>query len=148
MTNPGTMTWLQIASGIGKHSIMPSSKGGLLERDGKLMLTQLHEMKKKENEMAKDFDEMFDRLLRDFPNNLKPSDGAILLHYANVFEGQFGFLLKDKSPTTLEMEKEFASKIEENLLSSKVEPFNTSRASSSKSESKKGVVNATEPTPI
>jgi len=106
------------------------------------MLTQLHEMKKKENEMVKDFDEMFDRLLRDFPNKLKPSDGTILLHYINAFEGQFGFLLRDKSPTNLEMAKECASKIEENLLSSKAEPFNTSRASSSKSESKKGVVNA------
>jgi hypothetical protein len=80
------------------------------------MLTQLHEMKKKENEMVKDFDERFDRLLRDFPNKLKPSDGAILLHYTNAFEGQFGFVSRDKSPTTLEMEKEHASKIEEIVI--------------------------------
>jgi hypothetical protein len=40
-------------------------------KDGRLMLTQLHEMKKKENELVKYFDERFDRLLRDFPNNLR-----------------------------------------------------------------------------
>lgn len=51
------------------------------------------------------------------------------------------------NPLQLEMVKELASKIEENLLSSKVEPFNTSRPSSSKNKSKKGVVNATELAP-
>lgn len=68
--------------------------------DGRSMLPQLHEMKKKENELVKYFNERFDRLLRDFPHDLRPCDGAILLLYTNAFEGQFGFLLRDKPTTT------------------------------------------------
>jgi HSP90 family molecular chaperone len=73
-----------------------------VRKDARLMLTQLHEMKKKDSETIKDFDERFDKLLKDFPPNLKPNDDTILLHYTNAFEGKFGFLLRDKSPTTLE----------------------------------------------
>jgi hypothetical protein len=51
-----------------------------------MMLTQLHEMKKKDNKSLRDFDKRFDKLLKEFPNNLKPRDEAILLHYINAFE--------------------------------------------------------------
>jgi hypothetical protein len=41
----------------------------------------------------------------------------------NAFDGQFRFILKDKKPTTLAHAKEYSAKIEENLLDSKVDPF-------------------------
>ena len=75
------------------------------KRDGTMMLTQLHEMKKKDNESVRGFDEIFDKLVKEFPNNLKPGDDSILPHYTNAFDGKFGFMLRDKFPENLEREK-------------------------------------------
>jgi len=41
----------------------------------------------------------------------------------NAFEEQFHFILKDKKPTLLAQSKEYSADIEENLLDSRVEPF-------------------------
>jgi 6-pyruvoyl-tetrahydropterin synthase len=117
-----------------------------IKKYGRMILTQLHKMKKRDNGSASDFDERFDKLVKEFPNNLKPSDDTNILHYTNAFDGQIVFMIRGKSPTTLEIAKEIASKIEENLSSSKVVSFNTSRASTSKGESKKVVINTTHPT--
>jgi hypothetical protein len=46
----------------------------------------------------------------------------------NAFDGKFRFILKDKNPTTLAQAKEYSAEIEENLLDSKVEPFQYPRA--------------------
>jgi hypothetical protein len=115
-----------------------------INKDGKMMLTQLHGMKKIDNKSVRDFDEIFDKLVKEFPDYFGLRDDAILFHYTNAFDGQFGFMLRYKSPNTLEIAKKNVSNIEENVLSSKEKPFNTSRASTSKSESKKWVVNTTD----
>jgi hypothetical protein len=41
----------------------------------------------------------------------------------NAFEGQFRFILKDKKHTLLAQAKEYNIDIEENLLDSRMEPF-------------------------
>jgi hypothetical protein len=41
----------------------------------------------------------------------------------NASEGKFRFILKDKKPTLLALAKEYSFDIEENLLNSRVEPF-------------------------
>jgi hypothetical protein len=50
------------------------------------------------------------------------------LQYTNAFDGKFGFMLRDKFPKTLEEAQEWAGKIEENMLASKVEPFSAPHA--------------------
>jgi hypothetical protein len=41
----------------------------------------------------------------------------------NAFEGKFRYILKDKNMTSLAEDKEFGIDIEDNLLDSKIEPF-------------------------
>jgi hypothetical protein len=67
-------------------------------------------------------------LLQQIPDNISPKDDAILFLYVNAYLGQFGFMLKDKSPKDLGEAQEQVAKIEGNLLSSKVEPFHVPRA--------------------
>jgi len=35
------------------------------------------------------------------PVDVRPRDKAILIHYSNAFDGQFGFLLREKNPISL-----------------------------------------------
>jgi hypothetical protein len=56
----------------------------------------------------------------------------------NAFEGQFRYIIKDKKPTSLAEAKEFSINIEENLLDSKIEPFQYPR---NKTESRTEVPN-------
>jgi len=85
----------------------------------------------------KQFDQIFDALVKQIPNDLRPRDDAILLQYTNAFYGKFGFMLRDKFPENLEKEKEWPSNIEENMLASKVEPFHAPRE---KDEAKLSIV--------
>jgi hypothetical protein len=113
------------------------------KRDPRMLLLQLNEAKKKDNEIVKEFDARFEKLLQQIPDNLSPKDDVVVLLYTNAFEGQFGFMLKDKSPKTLGEAQEQATKIEGNLLSFKVEPFHAPRA---KVETKPRTLHNVEPT--
>jgi hypothetical protein len=112
------------------------------KRDPRMLLLQFNEIKKKENETVKEFDARFENLLQQIPDNISPKDDVVLLLYTNAFEGKFGFMLKDKSPKTLGEAQEQAAKIEENILSSKVEPFHAPRA---KAETKPRTLHNVEP---
>jgi hypothetical protein len=98
-----------------------------IRKDGRLLPTQFHEIKRKYNEYLKKFDQRFDKLVEQIPDDLKPRDGVILLQYTNAFDGQFGFMLIDKFLKNLKQAKEWVSKIEENMMTSKVEPFSAPR---------------------
>jgi len=87
-----------------------------------------------DNKIVKEFDTRFEKLLRQIPNNLIPKDDVVVILYNNSFEGQFGFMIKDRSPNTLGEAQEKATNIEENLLSFKVEPFHAPRANSKTKE--------------
>jgi hypothetical protein len=77
---------------------------------------------------VKEFDARFDNLLNQIPKDLCPPEAVILLLYLNSFEGQFGFILKEKMPENLAKAKEYTVQIEEHLISSKIEPFQFPRA--------------------
>ena len=59
-----------------------------IRKDGRLLLAELHEIKKKENETVR-FNLKFHKLIDKMPNEVKPKNGAVLLYYVNVFEGSF-----------------------------------------------------------
>jgi hypothetical protein len=60
--------------------------------------------------------------------DLRPPTTIVCVLYMNAFEGQFAFLIKDKAPDTLAKAKEYSTQIEENLISSRIEPFQFPRA--------------------
>jgi hypothetical protein len=117
----------------------------LRKADGGTLGTQFNQIKKKENEMVREFISIFDRLYSQIPTNYCPTTSSVRLLYMNAFEGQFRYILKDKNPTPLAEVKEFSIDIEENLLDSKIEPFQYPR---SKTESRTKVFNNNVPDPI
>jgi hypothetical protein len=103
---------------------------------------QFNQIKKKENETVKEFNTRFDRLYNQIPTEFCPTTSSVCLLYMNAFEGKFHFILKDKKPTSLAQAKEYSVDIEENLLDSRVEPFQYPRA---KAEAKTKVSNNSAP---
>jgi len=77
--------------------------------DPNMLLLQLSEMKKKENETVKEFDTRFERLLQQILDNIIPKKDALLFIYVNDYHGKFGFILKDRHPTSLEEVQEQAA---------------------------------------
>jgi len=65
--------------------------------------------------MFKNLIKIFDNLVKLIPKNLEHLEDVILLQYINVFEGQFGYVLRDKSLTTLSQTREYVTNIEENF---------------------------------
>jgi hypothetical protein len=93
------------------------------KKDNRILVAQFNQIKKKENEIESEFDTIFDRLYSQILTDLRPTAATVRLLYANAFDGKFRFILKDKKPTTLAQAKEYSAEIEENLLDSKVDPF-------------------------
>jgi hypothetical protein len=106
--------------------------------DGGTLRTQFNQIKKKENETIKEFISRFDRLYNQIPIDYRPTTSSVRLLYMNSFEGKFRYILKDKNPTSLAEANEFSIDIEENLLDSKIEPFQYPRA---KAEARRKVSN-------
>jgi hypothetical protein len=94
-----------------------------MKKDNIMIVEQFNKIKKKENETISEFDSRYDRLYSQISKDLCPTTTVVHLLYMNAFDGQLFFILKDKNPTTLAQAKEYSSKIEENLLDSKVDPF-------------------------
>jgi hypothetical protein len=106
---------------------------------------QFNQIKKKKIETMKEVNTRFDRLSNQIPTEFRPTASSICLLYMNAFEGQFHFILKDKKPTSLAQAKEYSVDIEENLLDSRVEPFQYPYA---KTKAKTKVSNNSAPDPI
>jgi hypothetical protein len=67
-----------------------------------MLLIQLHEIKKKENETIRNFDDRFRNMVDNVPEKIRPSNDALLLDYTNAHGELFGLMLRDKLSTTLE----------------------------------------------
>ena len=105
--------------------------------DGKFLLNQLFEIKKKENEIIQEFKLSFDKVVASVPNTIRPKDQALLIHYLNAFDGWLGYHLKEKNPTDLKHAQDNARKAEANVVSmGKQNLFDYYGPSSSKTESR------------
>lgn len=93
-----------------------------------MLLTRLNDIKKFENETVREFHAKFERLLQQIPKSHHPGGDYLLFLYTKAFSGQFGFMLRDKGPKTIQEVHEIATRIKANLSSSKVEPFYALRA--------------------
>ena len=57
--------------------------------DGGTLGTQFNQIKKKENEMVREFISRFDRLYNQIPTDYHPIASSVRLLYMNAFKGQF-----------------------------------------------------------
>jgi hypothetical protein len=81
--------------------------------------------------------------LQRIPASHHPKDDYLVHIYTRSFSGQLGYLLRDKNPKSIQESQEIATKIEGNLLSSKIEPFPNPRG---RIDTKQKIVHNAEPT--
>jgi hypothetical protein len=108
-----------------------------------MLLTRLNNLAKYENESIQEFHTRFETLLQRIPASHHPKYDYPIEIYTRSFNGQLGYLLKDKNPQSIQEAQEITTKIEGNLLSSKIEPFANPRG---KMDTKPKLVHNTEPT--
>ena len=85
--------------------------------DNRFLLNDLFEVTKKENEKIQDFNLIFDKLVSNVPQDLRPTKQVIVILYLNAFEGWFGLNLKEKNPNDLKTAQTWAKKAEANIAS-------------------------------
>jgi hypothetical protein len=90
-------------------------------------LTRLNTLWKQDNETIREFHTRFETLLQKIPVSHHPANNFLVYIYTKAFIGQLGYLLRDKNPQTIQEDQELATKIEDNLHSSKIEPFSNPR---------------------
>jgi hypothetical protein len=98
-----------------------------VKEDPNMLLIRLNRITKAENEIVREFHDKFERLIQQIPESHHPSSNFLLFLYTKDFTGQIGFLLRNKAPRTIQEAHEMATKIEDNLSLSRVEPFSTPR---------------------
>jgi hypothetical protein len=81
--------------------------------------------------------------LQRIPTSQHPKDDYLVHVYTRYFNGQLGYLLRDKNPQSIQEAQELATKIEGNLLSSKIEPFANPRG---RIDTKPKIVHNVDPT--
>jgi hypothetical protein len=113
-----------------------------IKEDPNMLLTQLYGIAKRENESIREFHTRFEATLQRIPPSHQPKDDYLVHLYTRSFNGQLGYLLRDKNPQSIQEAQELATKIEGNLLSSKIEPFSNPRG---KIDAKKKTVHSAEP---
>jgi hypothetical protein len=114
-----------------------------IKEDPNMLLTQLNGLARRENESIREFHTRFESLLQRIPPSHHPKDDYLVHIYTRSFSGLLGYLLRDKDPQSIQEAQELATKIEGNLLSSKIEPFANPRG---EIDTKQKVVHNVEPT--
>jgi hypothetical protein len=80
--------------------------------------------------------------LQNIPASHHPNGDYLVHIYTKSFNGQLGYLLRDKNPQSIQEAQELATKIEGNLHSSKIDPFANPKG---KMDIKPKIVHNTEP---
>jgi hypothetical protein len=114
-----------------------------IKDDPNMLLTRLNSLAKHENESIREFHTRLEALLQRIPPSHHSKDDYLVHIYTRSFSGQLGYLLRDKDPQSIQEAQELATKIEGNLLSSKIEPFANLRG---RRDTKQKVVHNAEPT--
>jgi hypothetical protein len=88
-----------------------------------MLLQRLMHIKKVENEVVKDFHANFNRMSQKIPRIHRPVSKFLRVIYIREFLEQSNFFLDKRNPTTIQEDYDMATKVEDNILSSKVEFF-------------------------
>jgi hypothetical protein len=113
-----------------------------IKEDPNMILTRLNIFSEYENESIREFHTRFETLLQRILVSHHPKDDYLVHIYTRSFNGQLGYLLK-KCPQSIQESQELATKIEGNLLSSKIETFANPRG---RIDTKQKIVHNVEPT--
>jgi hypothetical protein len=113
-----------------------------IKEDPNMLLTRLNSLAKFENESIREFHTRVEALLQRIPPNRHLKDDYLVHIYTRYFNGQLGYLLRDKDPQSIQEYQYLTTKIERNLLSSKIEPFANPRG---RIDTKQKVVHNAEP---
>jgi hypothetical protein len=114
-----------------------------IKEDPNMLLTRLNTLWKHENESIREFHTRLETLLQKIPASHHPKDDYLVHIYTKYFNGQLGYLLRDKNPQSIQEAQELTTRIEGNLLSFKIEPFANPRG---KVDTKPKIVHNIEPT--
>jgi hypothetical protein len=113
-----------------------------IKEDPNILLTRINTLWKQENGTIREFHTRFETLLQKIPVSHHPKNDFLVNIYTKAFIGQLGYLLRDNNPQTIHEAQELATKIEDNLHSSKIEPFSNPRV---KMDIKPKIVHNAEP---
>ena len=73
-------------------------------------------MKKENGESVSDFTKRFNRMYSKIPIEIKPSDTSAKITYANSFDSEFCFLLRERRSATLSLMQDATLEVESNIL--------------------------------
>jgi hypothetical protein len=82
-------------------------------------LTQYNNLKRLLVETIKEFSTRFMKVYNSIPDQVKPTPGATQLHYADAFDIEFTFLLRERRSTYLNDMMNDAIEVEVNLAASR-----------------------------
>jgi hypothetical protein len=97
------------------------------KEDSNMLLIRLKNLVKQENKIVREFHDKFEALMQNIRVSHHPSESFLRFLYTKAFRSQLGYLLRDKNPQTIQESQELATRIEDNLSSSRVEPFSAPR---------------------
>jgi hypothetical protein len=67
-----------------------------------MLLIRMNNLTKKENETVIEFHDKFENLMQKIPMSHHPLDSFLLFLYTKAFTRQLGYILRDKSPKTIQ----------------------------------------------
>jgi hypothetical protein len=108
-----------------------------------MLLIRLNKLVKQENEIVREFHDKFETLLQNIHLSHQHSASFLLFIYTKAFIGHLGYLLRDTNPQRIQEVQELATRIEDNLSSSRIEPFSAPRV---RMDTKPKIVHNVEPT--
>lgn len=86
-------------------------KSWATDADGDIVVERFYRIQKGSNEDVRTFIQIFDRVVRDIPDYLKPTNAQILDKFIKVVQGHLTYQLGDKKPKTLAEAKEISVEI-------------------------------------
>jgi hypothetical protein len=73
-------------------------------------------LKKENGESVSDFTKRFNIVYTKIPAEVKPTETSTEINYANSFDSEFCFLLRERRSATLSLMKDVALEVESNIL--------------------------------
>ena len=86
------------------------------KKDFLYYVTEFGNLKRKNGESVSDFSKRFNKMYSRIPDEVKPSETLAKITYANAFDGDFRFALRERKSATLASMQDAALEVESNGL--------------------------------
>jgi hypothetical protein len=80
-------------------------------RDFLYYIIEFGNLKKENSESVSDFTKRFNRMYSKIPAEIKPTETSAQITYANSFDSEFSFLLRERRSATLSLMQDVALKL-------------------------------------